>query len=271
MLTGLAFASNGQQPARPDGFEINQLDSNQVNLMIEKADSYFFNKTDTCLTLVKQALELAEKLNYTKGEFRALSLAGEAFRLLGDYPRALEMQFRALEIARGYQNKNGEAITLGFIGFIYADLTEYRKALDYLFKARTIYDRIPNSLSSTFNLSNIGYAYEGLNLLDSAMHYQQEAQTKSVTLPHKNLRILTLTRLGIIYSRLDQNDKALSCYHRALQKAYEIGDRSNVGRIQNRIAMQYFKRTSKRFESLLRQTGLCQRRIYVSKNASTGG
>ena len=241
ILTGLAFTSNGQEPDKPDGFEVNEIDSNQVNLLIEKADSYYFNKTDTCLTLVQQALELAEKLNYTKGEFRALSLAGEAFRLLGDYPRALEMQFRALEIARGYQNKNGEAATLGFIGFIYADLTEYRKALDYLFEARTFYDRIPNSLFSTFNLSNIGYAYEGLNLIDSAMQYQREAQTKSLMLPHKNLRILTLTRLGIIYSRLNQNDEALSCYHRALQKAYEIGDRANVGRIQNRIAMQYFK------------------------------
>jgi signal transduction histidine kinase len=242
LLTALGFSGNGQQLEKAkDRFEVIQNDSNRVNLLIEKADRYFFNRTDTCLFLVKQALELAEKLNYTKGELRALNLAGESFRVLGDYPPALEMQFRALEITRELQNRIGEAVTLGFIGFTYADLTEYRRALNYLFKANAIHTRNSNPVFITFNLSNIGHAYEGLNLLDSALYYQQAAQEKSASLPHKNLRILTLTRLGIIYSRLDQHEKALSYYHRALQKAYEIEDRANLGRIHHRIALQHFK------------------------------
>jgi len=242
LLTALEISSNGQELNKPtDRFEVIQSDTNKVNLMIEEADGYFFNRTDTCLILVKQALELAEKLNYTKGELRALNLAGESYRLLGDYPPALEMQFRALEINRKYKNKVGEAGTLGFIGFIYADLKEYRRALDYLLNAKAINNKLSNPVLSTFNLSNIGYAYEGLNMLDSALYYQQEAQTRTEMLPHKNLRILTLSRLGIIYSRLDKHEEALSYYHRALQKAYEIGDRANMGRIHYRIALQHFK------------------------------
>jgi two-component system NtrC family sensor kinase len=240
ILTCLVFASNGQEHAKPERFEVNPIDSNQVNLLIEKADSYYFHKPDTCLVLVQQALVMAREINHTRGELRALNLAGEAFRVVGDYPQALEMQFKALDIVKKYRDKNQEGATLGFIGFIYADLKEYRQSLHYLLETKKIYGGgFPSSIWSTFNWSNIGYAYEGLNLLDSALYYQQMAQTTSAELPHKNLRILTLTRLGVVYSRLGRRDEALNCYHRALQNTYEIGDRTNLPKIQNRIAQFY--------------------------------
>jgi len=239
IVTSLVLSGNGQKPVKPDRFEVNPIDSNQVNLLIEVADRYYFTKPDSCLVLVQQALVMAREINHMRGELRALNLAGEAHRVVGDYPQALEMQFRALDIAKKYRDKNREGGTLGFIGFVYADLKEYRQALHYLLETKKIYGGIPNSVSSTFNWSNIGYAYEGLNLLDSALYYQQTAQTTSAALPHKNLRILTLTRLGVVYSRLGRPDEALNCYHRALQNTYEIGDRTNLAKIQTRIAQFY--------------------------------
>jgi two-component system, NtrC family, sensor kinase len=216
-----------------------QPDTIRVKLLIQLAGNYYFVKPDSCLVLAKEAIGLSQKSGFYNGELEALNMAGESLRFLGEFPQALEMQFKALQINQSNHDKNGEAVTLGFIGFTYVELNEFRQGLNYLNEANAIYSTLSDPIRSTFNISNIGNAYERMNILDSALFFQRQARERSINLPHANLKILILTRLGIVLERLDKNEQALQYYHEALQDAYAIGDKVNPSKIQNRIAEIY--------------------------------
>ena len=102
-------------------------DTNRVNLLLNITSKLFFYKPDISLEYSTKALTLSRNLGYTKGMLSALTLAGEASRLVGDYPGALKFQFEALEINRKLKYADGEATNLGFIGVIYLGLREYRE------------------------------------------------------------------------------------------------------------------------------------------------
>ena len=75
-------------------------DSNRVKLFLNLADKFYFYKPDLSLEYSEKALKLARDLKYNNGIVNSLNLAGEARRLTGDYPRALQYQLEALEISR---------------------------------------------------------------------------------------------------------------------------------------------------------------------------
>ncbi len=230
-------AGYGQQTKNSKDLLQNSLsDTNAVNLFLQQAELYYFSKPDSCLILAEQAIELSRKLKFQNGEFKGLSTAGEALRFLGEFPRALEMQFKALQLSRHIRDKGSEAATMSFIGFIYVELNEYRQALNYFYLAKNMYDNLSDAVMSTYNLSNIGNAYEKMNMLDSALYFQQQASVNSVEAAHKNLRILIMTRLGIIYTRLGKHKEALEYSYNALQNAYLIGDGVSTSKIQILIA-----------------------------------
>ena len=217
-------------------------DTNRVKLLIDSSEQYYFTNPDYCLFLANQAIDLARKINYINGEITALFHAGEALRLLGDFPAALDMQFKALELNRQAENKNGEATSLGFIGLIYADLTEFRQALNYLTQAQKIYAHHTNPMMNSFNFSNIGYAYEGLKMLDSALIFQEKAQEISAEMNQGaggNLKVLIATRLGVIYTSMDKRELALQYFRNALKNSYLISDNVNPSKIQYQIAQSY--------------------------------
>ena len=216
-------------------------DTNRVNALIRKSQTYYFSKPDSCLYFAQQAVELAHKLNFTKREIQALQIQGEAYRFLGDYPKSLESQFLALELARSIKRMIDEAGSLGFIGFTYSELGEYRQALQYLHSAKTIFEQTPGPVMEAFNLSNIGSTYEGLGLLDSALFFLEKASVQAQAFGHQNLIILTLRRLGNVRLALGDDDEALSIYHTALKRARKANDRVNPSAVQLLIADLHLK------------------------------
>jgi len=99
----------------------------------------------SCVLLATEAVELARKLNLPYYEVQALNMSGEALRFLGNFPQALDMQFKALQINRREANRYQESVTLGFIGFVYTEFNEFRLALDHLLLSNKISDSIMES------------------------------------------------------------------------------------------------------------------------------
>jgi signal transduction histidine kinase len=272
----------GQQHAG-DIKQGNQAETDTVRLkrLLEEAGAYYFNKPDSCVLLTKEALDLSRKLDLPFYEVQALNMSGEALRFLGDFPQALDMQFKALQINRREANRYQESVTLGFIGYTYTEFNEFRLALDHLLLSKKIRDSImesgslsdPFALSvdssitflvlSSFTVSNIGNAYEGMNMPDSALYYQQMAQQRIVNLKQGNLKSLILTRLGIVYAKQEKYEEALQYYRDALNNAYQIGDKVNPSKTQHRMAEAYY--VLREFDSSL----YFSRRAFIAAQESS--
>ncbi|MEP7374758.1 MAG: ATP-binding protein [Chitinophagaceae bacterium] len=214
-------------------------DTNRVKLLLQRAETYYFSKPDTCLVFAEKALDLARELNFTRGQVSALNTAGEALRFLGNYPQALKMQFEALQINRKMKDLAGEATSLGFIGLIYVEFREYRKGLEYLRPASKLDKQMSNQIMESFHTTNIGNAYDLLGMPDSALYYQQQAYKTYTGLKHGPLKSLILTRLGNAYMGLGKKDSALAYYRIALMNSILVNGKVNISKIHLKIAELY--------------------------------
>ncbi len=212
-------------------------DTSRILLQVQLAQTYLFYQQDSCIIIVKQALRKAQSLHFAKGEVRALNELGNAFRLRGESPQALKIQFQALQISRANRDQEGESRSLSFIGAVYHQLEQYRQALLYYQQALKISE--PLTSRSILTLSSIGDTYQNMNQLDSALLFQRQAYAMLKDLPRGTLGSLVPTRLGMLLARLGNNSEALLLYQDAINNAFSIGDKLNQCRIQFRIAEFY--------------------------------
>ena len=124
---------------------LTQQDTKRVLLLSELAGTYQFFNSDTAIVLAQQAIALAQKLQFSKGESRALTRLGEVMRVRGEFPQALEANLKGLRLSRQTNNIEEEANTLSFTAHIYIDLGEYRQGLNYLLLAKKIYEVFLNN------------------------------------------------------------------------------------------------------------------------------
>jgi signal transduction histidine kinase len=191
------------------------------------------------MLLAQQALRLVGRLNFPKGEVRGLNNYGEIMRFRGEFPQALETQFKALQLSKSAHDLEGEETSLGSIGTVYNDLEEYRQALNYLFQAKKINESRSNKYIGSRWLATIGITYEKMNMLDSALFFLQHAQTFSSLFPPSYSGTLISTRLGVVHYRLGHPDLPLLYFQDAIKSSYITNDIVNRSRAQYRIAELY--------------------------------
>ena len=197
-------------------------DTNKVLVLIELCGYYQFSDSDTALVLSEEAIQLARKIKYAKGEIRAICRQGEVRHLRGELPLALESEMTAIQLSQKHNYPDVEAESLTFLATIYLDLAEYRQALNYLFRAKKIYDNIDIKLllydakqSPPYTLSNIGYAYEKLNLVDSAMYFYKLVLSNPFDFDDYQ-RADILTKIGIAESRQRHYKEAFGYFREAI-------------------------------------------------------
>jgi two-component system NtrC family sensor kinase len=212
-------------------------DTTEVRALTAVAFRYTFINLDSAIIIAKEAVNLARRLNFSKGEGFALNILGEDLHTAGDFPQALEALFNALRISREIKDQEMELQSLDFIGITYVDLGEYRQGLNYLYQAKEMNDRFSLRIWPPFRLSNIGHAYQKLGKPDSALFFQQQAQILSPDLSIGPLSALILTRLGVVEADLGNQAQALSHFKGAIH----IGDYLNRGTAQYRIAELFYK------------------------------
>ena len=217
------------------------MDTNRVKLILNIANKLYFYQPDLSLEYSEKALEIARDLNYNNGIVNSLNLAGESYRLTGNYPKALQYQLQALEISRELKNEFIESNSLGFIGVIYMELNEYRQALQYFLPAINIKDRLPASPPGVFILANTGITYDLLDITDSALHYLKLAEELNSEVRHPQLNSLIPRSVGNVYMHKGNVDSALQFYFVALQNSRSTNESINLGGIQQKIAEVYEK------------------------------
>src|SRR6266404_320392 len=148
-----------------------KIDTNKVNLMWQMADATYKDDPDTALQLAQNALYLAKSINYTEGQSRSLGILANSFMMMGNYPRALELNFQKLQLEEKRDKPHNLASVLMNIGIIYRFQEEYYKALHYYSKADSVI-RKNNVEVFKYNIAlNIGDAYDRLGIFDSSHKY----------------------------------------------------------------------------------------------------
>lgn len=192
-----------------------QTDTSRIFLMNAIAFNYFETNSDSALHFTEQALELSKKENYRKGEARSLMNLGHVFRIYGNFPKSLEMQFKALQICESIGDKHQMASSYTNIAFTYSEHGDYRQAIDYQFKSLKLDEQLNDNAYLTVDYLNLGDGYEKMNKLDSALHFENKAYELALHLNLEEYLSVIQQNLGNIHLKLSNYDIALPYYRRA--------------------------------------------------------
>ncbi len=146
-----------------------KIDTNKVSLMWQIADATYKDNPDTALQIAQNALYLAKSINYTEGQSRSLGILANAFMMIGNYPRALDLNFQKLQLEEKRDRPRNLASVLMNIGIIYRFQEEYSNALHYYSKADSVIRKNNVEVFKCNIALNIGDAYDRLEVFDSTL------------------------------------------------------------------------------------------------------
>jgi tetratricopeptide (TPR) repeat protein len=102
---------------------------------------------------------------------------GSAYRMIGQYQRAIICCKQALEIARAQKDRWDEGIWLGALGICYEAIGQTASAIEYHERALVISRAVRDRPSEGAHLNNLGYCYANLGQTSRSLDYYQQALT----------------------------------------------------------------------------------------------
>jgi adenylate cyclase len=134
-------------------------DTATVNALIEQSKSLVGTDSAKAVNLALQAKEMANELNYPKGEAYALKNIGLMYYLKGMYAETLDFWNQSLKIFEDMNDDVGVANMLSNIGAVYLNQGADAKALEYSLRSLQIAEKINETLLMITALSNVGGIY----------------------------------------------------------------------------------------------------------------
>ncbi|MBX2935526.1 MAG: hypothetical protein KF825_14885, partial [Ferruginibacter sp.] len=250
----LSFCSRAIAQNNTEQIARNKVDS--IILLISK-ETPVDQKVDILLSIYTVSidaypvllLETYQKL-YTLGQERndkilesaAWSMAGQSYRLAGNYVKALECHYKAVEQATQSHNQLLLNYAYNQMAHIYKDRHENEKALELYRLAATPIQSNTSDDKTWWAYMNIGAVYLNMMQYDSSLYYSLKAQSL-IPGASKNEFINTyiLSNIGSVYSLKGDTVNAKKYLFSALQ----IATSSNSPRYNETSSMaiaEYFYR-----------------------------
>jgi len=201
-----------------------KIDTNKVSLMWQIADATYKDNPDTALQIAQNALYLAKSINYTEGQSRSLGILANAFMMIGNYPRALDLNFQKLQLEEKRDRPRNLASVLMNIGIIYRFQEEYSNALHYYSKADSVIRKNNVEVFKCNIALNIGDAYDRLEVFDSSHKYYNISLKIAQQLKNSDFIGLAMTGLGHSYRKIGAYNESLINYRSAIKYLQEAND-----------------------------------------------
>lgn len=215
-------------------------DTTQVNLLNEQA--FNIRQTDHEQTIAKaqQALELAQKLNYTHG-------IAEAYRVLGlgeAYARnsttAIANYLNALLYFKRANDLLGQAQVYNNIGNLYLDI-DYDESLTYLLKGLNMAQKLGSDKLIAKAYLNIGNVYQKKKNFTMALEYYDKSRPLLAKLNDAVNSISMLQNVGVMYYKLKQYHQAEQILLEANKEAKAKDLNTLIGKIDLTLSSLYLE------------------------------
>ncbi|MBI4647784.1 MAG: tetratricopeptide repeat protein [Bacteroidia bacterium] len=130
-------------------------DTNKVKHLIFISEDLCQSDLQKSLEYGKQALAVAERLQWKKGMAAAYMRISYALDALGNFSAALENRLKELQLWKDLNYQAGICEALGTIGISYSDQGYYIKAMEYYLDALKLAEEFDEKEKIITNLCNI--------------------------------------------------------------------------------------------------------------------
>lgn len=183
-------------------------DTDRVNLLWQWADVTYSYDPKAALTKASEALNLAHRIQYQRGEAKALGMMANVFLRIGNYSQALDLYLQKLRLEEQWQDPRSMASTVMNIGIAYAYDAEYDNALLYYRRADSI-SQAHNLQDWQYNLAvNTGDLYDRIGNTDSAFYYFNKSLQLATERQEPSLQ--AISQVGLANTLFKQKQYTLS-------------------------------------------------------------
>jgi len=192
--------------------------------MWTKADVMNMYDPEMALVTAQQALGLSTRIKYTEGQVKSLGSLANTLLKLGNYPRALEYNFKKLQLEEKRNKPASLASTLMNIGIVYRYQEQFKDALFYYRRSDSVIEANNISTLRYYSLMNLGDVYDKMGNNDSAFSYFNKALVQSNLEKNDDYIGNAMTGLGHIYLQQGNYPFALLNYHTAIRYLQAAND-----------------------------------------------
>jgi two-component system, NtrC family, sensor kinase len=236
-LCNEGFAQNKLTDSLKYLLTIAKEDTSRVLTTIDMALQFRNTNPDSTIYYCEQALTLATKINFKRGETYAITTMGLAMREKGDLPKSLELQIQALQMAESNNYSIEEAFCLRRIGLVYMDLKDYPTCLYYLYLALHKQETIQYSRGIAIEHMNLAMTYEYMNRPDSALYFILKAEEGKKLIEDLYPEVSRV--FGNIYARKGNPQLALTYYNKGIEDGLKLNDFRTVSFICSDAARMF--------------------------------
>lgn len=191
-------------------------DQNRVDQLNDLFKNTLNQDPVSALQYAKEALSIADSINYDRGIAYALNNLGVVQNRIGNLDKALDYFFRSRRLHQAIDNPDGLAATLNNIGTVYSSKNDYDKSLEYFLDAYRIIEQLHDTTRLIGSLNNIGNIHLAKGEDKRAMGFYKGSLELYENLKNKYQVFDPHTNVGNVYFRSRQYDSALYHYNKSL-------------------------------------------------------
>ncbi len=220
--------------------KVSVADTSKVLLLNRLVNSLREGDNNKALKYARQAKELAETLNYSRGLGWALENLGWLHYRKGDYSKAFELATEALAISETFQDYSAIGRCLNSIAAINYEQKQYEQAIVNFRKALQA-GTVSNDLTSVArSLNNIAITMLQLGEIDSARIYAERGWKAGDKANNYYLKGFAFRTLGDIDLQLNARDAALQNFEQAIAMANKVENKFLAVSTLHRVGNTYF-------------------------------
>ncbi len=211
-------------------------DTHRVTLLVDYSWEINEYETNKAISLLREAIALAQKLKFSQGEAYAWNTLGVAYEIIDSTEKALEYYNTALKIRERLGDKLGISSVHNNLGNLYEILGDYVNALP----ARRESLRMVTALKDTIRIArahlNLGRLFETMGLYPEA--YEQTNLAREIFEIKSDSASLarTYTTLGHIRYELEMLEEGKRWYRKALGMYLRMGNEELIANGLNDLA-----------------------------------
>ena len=216
-------------------------DTTKVLVLNELGLAYTYSTTDSALVYSKQALSISRNIDFLSGVAQSQFRLALIYRMLGDYPEALNSGFESLKYYTEVQQKSEIAGVLTSLGGIYFRLQDYDQALRYYQQSLKLREELEDEIGQATQFVGLGLVYENIHQYKRSLsYYLQALAINRRNAPPLNTAI-NLVNIGDLYLKQDKYEKALPYFFESLEINQRINNQQGVASVTRHLAQLYQK------------------------------
>jgi tetratricopeptide (TPR) repeat protein len=206
--------------------QIETEDTSKVNTLNELAYEFTISAdSQKSFQFARQAISLAEKINYKKGKALAFFRIGICYGSQGNLPEANKDLNIALKLYQDIGDKGRIARTYSELGGNYGELGFYSDAIGHLYNSLKIHEEIGNKKAAAEDMQGIGIMYWQQGNDSDAYKMAQEGLKVCQEIGDSTAMGQSLSFIGEIYLNMRKYVEALRSDSEALKIYQKLGNR----------------------------------------------